>query len=129
MVNTSSKSQTHHKKSTIQVNQRPPTTPQTGGDKKHIAALDAQMALLVQQNEELRLCFPAQSQSKVNWNGHSKEQGNHNHHSDGRSHQGESHHHHCGSDQQNNQGENNNLEPSIQENTSRGENSRKTVEL
>ena len=76
------------------------------------------MALLVQQNEELRLRFPSQSQFEVNRNGHLEEQGNHSHHSDGRSHQGESHYYHYGGDQQNN-----NLEHNTRENARRGEDS------
>jgi hypothetical protein len=45
----------HYEESTLQAHQRPPTTPQNAGGKEHIASLEAQVACLVQQNEELHL--------------------------------------------------------------------------
>jgi hypothetical protein len=58
MVNTRFISQACHEESSIHTNQRPPPIPQIGGDKERIAALEAQVALLVQQNEELHRHFP-----------------------------------------------------------------------
>ena len=54
-----------------------------GGDRERIATFEAQITLLIQQNEELHHRFPTQSQFEVNWNGHSENQGNHSHHSNG----------------------------------------------
>ena len=79
-------------------------------------------------------CFPTQSQFEVNQNEHLEEQGNHNHHFDGCSHQGESRQHQHGGDRQennrreDNQREKSNLEHNIRENAHKGENLWKMVE-
>ncbi|KAB9472017.1 hypothetical protein FH972_027037 [Carpinus fangiana] len=65
MVNTRSRSRIQPNNQT-----RPPPTPQTTGDREHIASLEVQVAQLIQQNEELRQRRPKSSHSEEQENQH-----------------------------------------------------------
>jgi hypothetical protein len=70
---------------------RQPPTPQTARDRERIASLEAQVAQLIQQNEELRQRRPKLSHLEVNPNGHSEERENQHQPTSGCGHEEEGH--------------------------------------
>ena len=86
MVNTRSRSHVQHDDQA-----RPLPTPQAAGDGERITSLEAKVAQLIQQNEELHQQRPKLSHLEVNLNGHSEERENQHQPTGGLGHRKEGH--------------------------------------
>lgn len=81
-----------HKKSMLQPNQQRSPLHEGDEDQERIVALDAQIAILTQQNANLLCQIPEQSHSEGNWDVHMEEEGKQSNHSNDHGCQEDGHH-------------------------------------